>query len=359
MALFEEIAASIRLQIVNGALQPGDRLPSVREMSERWGCAPGTVQRAYKELTRQGLIAAQVGQGSRVAARAEAHTPLRRAALTNQIEAFLLGVFAAGYTPGEVENAVHTVLERWQAQTGSPAHAPLETIRFVGSHDPGILLLAQRFEELAPGFALKVTFAGSVSGLIALARFGADIAGCHLWDAETGTYNKPFIHRFLPGRQVALLTLAHRRVGLIVPPGNPASVNSLRDLANSHLRFINRPQTAGTRIWLDTQLAQQGIKPAQIRGYDDEAATHLEVAGTVASGRADAGLGVEAAALAYGLDFVLLASERYDLVIPAEVWDLPALRTLRGWLLSHDAKTSIDDLGGYDTAHTGHVEWVG
>ncbi len=358
MALFEEIAAAIRLQIVNGALQPGDRLPSVREMSEQWGCAPGTVQRAYQDLARQGLIAAQVGQGSRVAARIEAHTPLRRAALTNQIEAFLLGIFAAGYTPGEVDNAVHQVLERWRAQVGSTAPSPHETIRFVGSHDPGIALLAHRFAELAPGFALKVTFAGSISGLIALARFGADIAGCHLWDAETGTYNAPFVRRFLPGRQVALLTLAHRRVGLIVPPGNPASLGSLNDLANSSLRFVNRQQTAGARIWLDAQLAQMDVKAAQIRGYDNEVPTHLEVAGAVAAGHADVGIGVEAAALAYGLDFVLLTSECYDLVIPAEVWDLPALRALYGWLCSDEAKAAIGDLGGYDTSDTGRVEWI-
>lgn len=358
MALFQEIAASIRLQIVNGSLQPGDRLPSVREMSERWGCAPGTVQRAYQELTRQGLIAAQVGQGSRVAARIEAHTPLRRAALANQIEAFLLGIFAAGYTPGEVENAVHKVLGRWQVQLND-AEPPHETIRFVGSHDPGISLMAHRFPQLAPGFALKVTFAGSISGLIALARFGADIAGCHLWDAETGTYNKPFIRRFLPGQQVALLTLAHRRLGLIVPPGNPASIRGLTDLAREDLRFVNRQQTAGTRIWLDAQLAQMGLNAAQIRGYENEAATHLEVAGAVATGHADLGLAVEAAALAYGLDFVLLTSECYDLVIPVEVWDLPALRALVTWLASDEARVAIDDLGGYDTAHTGRVEWIG
>ncbi|MBN1286578.1 MAG: GntR family transcriptional regulator [Anaerolineae bacterium] len=358
MPSFHEIAGAIRQQILNGALRPGDDLPSVREMSERWGCAPGTVQRAYRELALQGLVTTQVGQGSWVARQTEDHTPLRRATLVNQIEAFMLDILAGGYRPPEIEEATREVLARWQARVGEPAKPPGQVLRFVGSHDPTISLLAGRFAGLVPGDSLRVTFVGSLGGLIALARYGADIAGCHLWDKETGLYNKPFVQRLLPGRHVALLTLAHRRLGLIVRRGNPAGVRGLEDLARPDLRFVNRQRGAGTRVWLDAQLDERGIAPEQIEGYDDEVNTHLEVAGAVAAGRADAGLGVEAAALAYGLDFVFATLEQYDLVIPAEVWELPAVQTLLSWLSTDEAKAAIMELGGYDTHQTGRVEWI-
>jgi molybdate-binding protein/DNA-binding transcriptional regulator YhcF (GntR family) len=358
--LFQQIADSIRQQIVSGALKPGDSLPSVRAMSEQWGCAPGTVQRAYQELARQSLIATQVGQGSKVAAQLEMHTPLRRATLVNQIEAFMLGVLATGYTAQEIDVATHQVLDRWQASFENVEGAPREQVlRFVGSHDPIISLIAARFEGLVPHHRLQVTFVGSLGGLIALARQGADLAGSHLWDKETATYNSPYIRRLLPGRRVALITLAHRRLGLITPRGNPQAVNGLEDLARPGLRFINRQWGAGTRVWLDTRLEELGIRSGQIEGYDNTANTHLEVAGAVAEGQADVGLGVEAAALAYGLGFTLLTIERYDLVIPAEVWELEAIQTLARWLTSEEAAQDINGIGGYDTGQTGHVEWVG
>jgi GntR family transcriptional regulator len=186
-SLYQEIAATIRQQIHTGALNPGDELPSVREMSEQWGCAPGTVQRAYRELTQQGLVTTQVGQGSRVAERTELHTPLRRATLVNQLEALLLGIIAAGYSPREVDSAMHEVLDRWQARVEQSEPGPEQVLRFVGSHDPIVSLIACQFSTLVPGYSLKVTFVGSLGGLIALARYGADLAGSHLWDKETRT----------------------------------------------------------------------------------------------------------------------------------------------------------------------------
>jgi putative molybdopterin biosynthesis protein len=272
------------------------------------------------------------------------------------MEAFVLGLVAGGYSSQEIDQALHEVLDRWQARVEEPKLESEETIRFVGSHDPIVSLIAHRFPELVPGHVLKVTFVGSIGGLIALARYGADMAGCHLWDEETNRYNTPFVQRFLPGRRVILLTLAHRRLGLIVPRDNPAQIRGLQDLARPDLRFVNRQWGAGTRVWLDTQIGKLGIKAGQIQGYDDEAATHLEVAGAIAEGRADLGLGVEAAALAYGLGFVLLATERYDLVIPAEVWGLSPIQVMARWLTSEDARSAILGLGGYDTDHTGQVE---
>lgn len=357
-SLYLDIVEAVRQQIFNGVLKPGNELPSIREMSAQWGCAPGTVQRAYRELTSLGLVSTQVGQGSRVTAHLEAQTPLRRATLVNQIEAFMLDILAAGYSSREIDDATREVLDRWEARTGKPEQVSIRVIRFVGSHDPIVSLIARRFSELRPDHSLAVTFAGSVGGLMALARNGADIAGCHLLDPDSGLYNSPYVRRLLPGRRVALLTLAQRRLGLIVPYGNPDHITGLADLLRDGLRFINRQEGAGTRAWLDNQLDQLGIKSGQIEGYQREVHTHLEIAGVIAEGNADVGLGVEAASLAYGLGFVLLTTERYDLVIPADVWSLPAIQALAHWLSSEEAKAAIAGVGGYDVTQTGNVEWV-
>jgi molybdate-binding protein/DNA-binding transcriptional regulator YhcF (GntR family) len=359
--LFHEIAESIRQAIYYGKLKEDDELPPVRDMAEQWGCAPGTVQRAYQELAQQGLVVSRPGQGTRVAgpAPSDDSTPLRRAALVNKTERFLLEVLAAGHTSDEADQAFRLALDRWRAVAAQPSPQPAEPLRFVGSHDPAIALIATRLGELAPGYALHVSFAGSLGGLIALAEHRAEIAGSHLWDEDSGSYNRPFVRRLLPGRRVALLTLAQRRLGLIVPPGNPAAIVDLPDLTRPGVRFINRQSGAGTRVWLDTRLHRLGIAPEQVAGYGDQrAATHAEIARAVAAGEADVGLGIEAAALAFGLDFVCLTTERYDLVIPAEVWASQPVQRLAEWLASDEARAAIEAIGGYDTRSTGRVEWV-
>jgi len=358
--LYQEIAETIRQAIFYGKLQPGDELPPVREMSAKWHCAPGTVQRAYRELVQQRLVTSRPGQGTRVAAAAvsEQPAPLRRAALVHEAESFLLGMLADGYAPDEVEQAVRQALDRWRSLSIEADTPPERKLRFAGSHDPAISILAARFEHIAPHHALDVTFTGSLGGLIALAEHRTEIAGSHLWDEETDSYNVPFVRRLLPGCRVALVTLAHRRLGLIMSPGNPAAIIGLRDLTRSGVRFINRQSGAGTRVWLDTQLRTCGIRSEQITGYEDAVATHSEVARTIAEDRADVGLGIEAAALAYGLAFTCLTTERYDLILPADVWALPSAQQLVEWLSGDEAHAILADLGGYDTRQMGHVEWV-
>lgn len=358
--IFQEIAESIRQDILYGTLEPGAELPTVREMAKKWNCAPGTVLRAYQELAEQGLIVSRPGAGTRVAAGALAvtQTPLRRAALVNQAEGFLLSAMSSGYAVEEIEGAVQMALDRWRAMVSAVNARPSHEIRFVGSHDPALALLAGRFARLVPDTALKLSFAGSLGGIMALAQGGADIAGAHLLDVETDTYNGAFVRRLLPGHQIALLRLADRRVGLIVAPGNPLDLQTLTDLTREGVRFINRQPGAGTRVWLDARLHQLGISPAQIDGYEYEVLTHSEVASAVGEGRADVGLGIEAAARTYGLDFVLLTTEHYDIIIPEDVWEEQPVQRLAAELATGEAKAAIEALGGYDTEHTGDVEWV-
>lgn len=358
--LYQQIVESIRDDILSGAIKPGASLPSMRKMTRQWSCTTGTIMRAYQELAHQGLIVSHVGRGTKVVDNLpeQNQTPLRRATLFNRTEAFLLEVMTAGYTPDEVEQSLRTALDRWRTFSSEPTTTPPNVLRFVGSHDPSLALIAAQYHEDNPDMTLHLSFTGSLGGLIALAEKNADLAGCHLWDENTDTYNEPFVRKLLPGQKVALVTLAHRRVGLILPPGNPLGVNDLSDLAQPGRRFVNRQQGSGTRVWLDAQLHCAEIDSSRILGYRDEKMTHSEVARAISRGQADVGLGVETAALSFGLNFKLLTTERYDLVIPAEKWELESVQALTAWLNTPQAKSAINNLGGYDTAQTGTVNWV-
>jgi molybdate-binding protein/DNA-binding transcriptional regulator YhcF (GntR family) len=358
--LYQKIAESIRLGVLNGSLKPGDRLPSVRAMAARWDCTIGTVQHAYQELAQNGLVVSRAGQGTRIVEKSprQDDAPLRKANLVHRAEAFLLEVLTAGYTPNEVEGAVQMALDRWRTVTSEPNPPSSKLLRFAGSHDLAVTWLATHFTEIAPDYNLQLNFNGSLGGLIALAEGKADLAGCHLWDQHSDDYNLPFVRRLLPGREAALITLAHRRLGLILPAGNPANVQSLLDLTRPELRFANRQSGAGTRVWLDSNLRRLDISASQIHGYEYEVMTHSDLARSIAEGRADLGLGLEASARAFGLDFCFQVSERYDLVIPAECFDHPGITALRAWLAGDPARSAIAKLAGYDTHQTGRIQWV-
>lgn len=358
--LYQQIVESIRDDILSGAIKPGESLPPMRKMTDKWNCTTGTIMRAYQELAHQGLVISHVGKGTKVvdSLPAQNQSPLRKAILFNRTEAFLLEIITAGYAPDEIEQSLRAALDRWKTFSRKTEEAPLNVIRFIGSHDPSLAMIAAQYHEANPDLTLQLSFSGSLGGLIALAEKNADIAGCHLWDETTDTYNEPFVRKLLPGQKVALLTLAHRRVGLIFAAGNPLGLNDLTDLAKPGIRFVNRQQGSGTRVWLDAQLHRAEIDSSSIAGYRDEKMTHSEVARAVNKGQADVGLGVETAALAFGLDFKLLTTERYDLVIPADKWDLESVQALKRWLDTPHAKTEINNLGGYDTKETGLVRWV-
>lgn len=360
--LYQKISESLKNQILTGKLKPGDRLPSVRAMSLQWHCTVGTVQRAYRELTKQGLIVSRSGQGTKVSDPIQpvinAEKPLRKAALVHRAETYLLEMLNAGFALQEIDDAMRQAMDRWRTETKEPIIKEKNTIRFAGSHDLVVAWIASHYTEIAPGYHLSLEFSGSLGGLIALAEGKCDLAGCHLWDAEREQFNSPFIRRILPGRHIVLVTLAQRRLGLIVPPGNPAGIKGITDLIHPQIKFINRQQGSGTRVWLDYALNHQNIPTEHIRGYSDEETTHSAVARRIAEGGANAGIGLEAAASSYGLDFVFLRNDRYDLVIPQENLHLQPISSLIDWLGTDTAKKAITNLGGYDIEGTGDLTWA-
>lgn len=361
--LYQQIAAAVRQEILDGQLKPGDRLPTVRQMTERWKCTPGTVQHAYRELASQGLVVSRAGQGTHVVEKPalQGDAALRRALLVHRAEAFLLETLTAGYDVADVEDAVRLALDRWRAVSQAPEPVRAEVLRFAGSHDPALAWIAAHLPEIsgqAAPVTLQLNFCGSLGGLIALSEGRADLAGCHLWDAETDSYNLPFVRRLLPGKRTALLTLAHRRLGLLLAPGNPFGLADLSDLARPGLRFINRQPGSGTRVWLDAALQRTGQESTQISGYSQVVTTHSEAARQIAEGQADAAFGLQTAATAFGLDFIPLVRERYDLAIPEAGLDSLPAAPLVHWLQTPAARDAIARLGGYDTGATGQIEWA-
>jgi putative molybdopterin biosynthesis protein len=362
--LYHQVAESIRKDILSGKFKPGDRLPSVRKLCAAWNCTPGTIQRAYNELAREGLLVSQAGRGTQVAgivpqAKAQAQGSLRRANLVNRMEAALLEALTSGYDLGEIQQAMDLAMDRWRSLNKTEEPQAAETLRFAGSHDMLVNELAHVFfGQVLKGIELHLAYNGSLGGLIALAEGKADLAGCHLWDAESDTYNLPFVSRLLPGKQVTSVTLAHRRIGLILAPGNPHNIQALADLLRPGVRFVNRQSGSGTRVWLDAACANLGIDPRSISGYQDERVTHSDVARAVAEGSADAGLGLESAALAYRLDFAFLNRERYDLMLLSETARQPALQKLINWLGSEDGRQFVAHHKGYESTETGKVHLI-
>jgi putative molybdopterin biosynthesis protein len=232
------------------------------------------------------------------------------------------------------------------------SRADLErTIFCIGSHDVALDLLRQFLAE--QDRRLVSANVGSQGGLIALRRGEAHLAGSHLLDSQTGEYNISYIRQYLPNILVKVVALVEREQGLLVKGGNPRGIKSLDDLSRPEIRFMNRQRGAGTRVLLDYHLGLKGIAPDSIQGYNQEEYTHLGVAAAVASGRADCGLGIAAAAQALDLDFIPLFQERYDLVIPKEYAQGELLAPLFGLLSDGEFRQAVSRLMGYHVSVMG------
>ncbi|NNF97995.1 MAG: molybdopterin biosynthesis protein [Desulfobacteraceae bacterium] len=229
------------------------------------------------------------------------------------------------------------------------------TIVVVGSHDNTLDVLADELRAHSSGVTLSSSHVGSMGGLMAVKKGVCHMAGTHLLDVTDGSYNISYIKKFLPEVPVKLVHLVMREQGLIVPKGNPRGVTGIEDLAGGDIRFINRQGGSGTRILLDYRLEQLQIKPEQVAGYHTEEFTHMAVAVAVQSGAVDAGLGIAAAAMALGLDFVPVVTEQYDIIIPDIYYDSHFISILLDTINSVSFKQRVNRLGGYDTRRTGDI----
>jgi putative molybdopterin biosynthesis protein len=224
-----------------------------------------------------------------------------------------------------------------------------------GSNDLALELLTKNTNLQHPQYTISISNLGSLAGLIALQNGNCHVAASHLLDPETGEYNSTFIKKHFPELKVVILNLAHREQGLIVKKGNPLGIKTLNDLVSKKVSFVNRQEGSGTRVLLDFRLKENGIDAAAIPGYDKIAHTHMEVALEIFSGSADAGIGIYAAARMLGLDFIPLATERFDLIISSENYSSGGVKALREVLSSEEFKSNVTRMGGYETRETGKI----
>ena len=313
MATYLSVSDDIAGHVASGALTAGDDLPSLREAARRYATTTTTVARAYRRLADAGVIDMSDRRLSRVA--------------------------KAG------ESAARRLLR--EAPNGSSGSRAV--LRLAGSDDPGLDIVLR---SAATGRVLTVGARGSFHGLTGLWRGTADAAAIHL-QHRSGTHNSPFARTLLRGRQPALIHLWRREQGLLTPEGNPARVAGVADLRG--LRVARRRFGTGTRVLLDRLLTDAGIPPASVTG--PETASHLEVAMAIATGQADAGLGVHAAATALDLGFTPVTWEDFDIVLSADA--LEAAEPLIGSLRDPAVQSAVDSLGGYDLSHTGTVQLLG
>jgi putative molybdopterin biosynthesis protein len=238
-----------------------------------------------------------------------------------------------------------------------PLSAIKNTVVITGSHDNTLDVLADQIRRTNPGVSISSSHVGSMGGLMAIRKGACHMGGAHLLSPEDGSYNVSYLKKYLPDMKVHLINLVMREQGLIVPKGNPRGIKGLFDVADQSLFFINRQPGSGTRILFDYQLEKLGLTRDQIKGYTNEEYTHMSVAVAVLSGRADAGLGIYAAAKALDLDFIPVITESYDLVIPAEEFVTEKIRLLMDIINSAEFKSRVADLGGYHTETTGKLLW--
>jgi putative molybdopterin biosynthesis protein len=237
-----------------------------------------------------------------------------------------------------------------------PAEEIANTILFTGSNDLTIGVLDDQLRARYPELRISASNVGSLGGLVALKRNEAYIIGSHLLDPATGQYNLPDLKKQKLLSHVVVVNLVIREQGLIVPPGNPKRIRSIKDLARKDVTFINRQPGAGTRILLDYTLSKLNISTEHVRGYEREEVTHMAVAVAVASGLADTGLGVKSAAKALRLDFIPVEREDYDLVFPKDFFNSDMGRKLVEVIRSDAFKHAVEALDGYDTKKTGTVK---
>ena len=229
------------------------------------------------------------------------------------------------------------------------------TLVVIGSHDPLLDEVGNLLHMADPSLYMSSSHVGSMGGIMAVRRGEAHAAGCHLLDAETGRYNVSFLRKYFPNGGVKLIRCVGRNQGLMVAAGNPLGIRSFSDIARPGLRYVNRQKGSGTRILADYLCKENGLVQDSIYGYDREELTHTSVAAQIAGGSADAGMGIYSAAKLYGLDFLPICVEEYDLLIPDGAYDTPLIQRLLAVLKSDAFRDKLMDMGGYTLDRPGQI----
>lgn len=227
-------------------------------------------------------------------------------------------------------------------------------LRLHASHGFAVEALMQHMSHRPPGMELRYRTAGEA--LASLLRRECDLAGFQL---PLGEYQRPILQyyaQWLDPDQHMLVHLAVRHTGLFTTAGNPKNLSGIADLARPDVRFVNRQADSSTHRLIGLMLARAGIKPEQVQGYDTTEFTHMAVAAHIASGMADAGVGVQTAAVRFGLHFIPLVRERYFFAFHRAMLEHPSMQALLAVLRSPEYLAYLEQLVGYEAGETGKVQ---
>jgi putative molybdopterin biosynthesis protein len=225
----------------------------------------------------------------------------------------------------------------------------------IGSHDPLMDEISDLMRIFWGDTSMSSAHVGSMGGIMSVRRGEAHVAGTHLLEEKTGRYNTSFIRKYFPNGGVRLVECVRRSQGLMVAKGNPKNLRGIADLVLPGFRYVNRQKGSGTRVLCDYLCKTAGIKTAAVYGYEREEFTHTAVAALIAADSADAGLGIYSAAKLYGLDFIPICDEQYDLLVPDYAWDTPLIHRLLETLQSGEFRRRLEELGGYTLTNPGTV----
>ncbi len=225
----------------------------------------------------------------------------------------------------------------------------------VAGCDPAVAILADWLARRRSPVAAVALPCSSKTALAALLEGRVHAAGVHLRDPKSGEYNLAPVRRALGERRTVLVNFAQWELGLATVPGNPLGIGGFVDFGRRNLRIVNRELGSGSRAALDEALAAVGIRSDTIAGYERELSGHLEVASAIAGGQADVGVTIRVAAKAYGLRFVPLREERYDLVILEREMDSAPVKAMLEALNSRRFAREVSQLCAYDTDRMGQL----
>jgi molybdate-binding protein/DNA-binding XRE family transcriptional regulator len=218
--------------------------------------------------------------------------------------------------------------------------------------DPAVTVLARHLQR--EKVTLVMEHQNSSKSLELLKRGVIHVAGTHIRDQASGESNLAAIERLFRRTSIAVVSLAYWEAGIVVAPGNPKGIRSPEDLSRKDVRLVNREPGAGARMLLDTHLRRLGISPQMVNGYNYVASGHLPAARLVQSGQADCCIATSAAARVFGLDFIPLVTERYDLVTRKGHLQLPQVQALFETLGRAAFRHELEDLAGYDAKPAGN-----
>ncbi len=243
-------------------------------------------------------------------------------------------------------------VDAWLATKSSAApgaHKAAPPI-IAGSHDP---LLEWAVREA--GHGLAVLACGSSAGLDRLAAGEAAIAAMHWRDATSGEYNVPLVRDRLTGSDVVVVEWAHRKQGLLLARGNPLKIRTLADLVKRKARVIDRQGESGSHELLQQLCKAARVAPESLQRLPRPARAETDIAAAIRDGKADAGVAIEAASRAFGLAFIALATERFDLVMRRRDYFEPPMQALLAFARTAEFRERAAALGGYDVTQSGRI----